>query len=152
MGRNRISTHRVLPLHRHAGGCCPQSTGVDVEAVPPSWMPGLEGQAGCALTRRAGPRDGRCRPPCAAPVAPAQHRSKLLHRHLEGLGQRRRIGRRQQQDHRGTAATPARIQVETQPRLVGVAMVEEGEFRLGEAEPPVAAAGLRLARAGNRRP
>ena len=64
MGRNRVSAHRVLPLHRHAGGWCPQSTGVDVEAVPPSWMPGLADHAGCVRTRRAGRRGGRCRPPC----------------------------------------------------------------------------------------
>ena len=85
----------------------------------------------------------------ACPVAPAQYRSKLLHRCLEGLGQCRRIGRRQPQDHRGTPAPPTREQVETQPCLIGMTMVEEGEIRLGEAKPPIAAAGLRLAGAGN---
>ena len=59
------------------------------------------------------------------PVAPAQDRGELLHGPLEGLGQCCRIGRRQPQDHRGTPAPPTREQVETQPRLVGVAMVEE---------------------------
>jgi len=78
--------------------------------------------------------------PCR--IAPAQDRSQLLHGSLEGLGQCCRIGRRQPHDHRGTPVPPTREQVETQPRLIGVAMVEEGEFRLGEAEPPVAATGL----------
>ena len=72
----------------------------------------------------------------------ALYRGETLHLLLEGLGQRRRIGGRQHQDHRGTPTTLARVQVETEPRLVVAALGEESQLRLGEAEPPIAAAGL----------
>ena len=84
------------------------------------------------------------------PVAPAQYRSSCCTAPWRAWASAVASAAVSTQDHRGTPAPPTREQVETQPRLVGVAMVEEGELRLGEAKPPVAAAGLRLARAGNR--